>query len=91
MVGYDVDARIGLTRWTLENRRAFASVHFLLTSTIVRLGVQVANIALGGFMKAYSERTPFEHAFVQHAGVPLTEFISAESRATTTSPPPRHT
>ena len=69
-----------------DNRGAFASVHFLLTSTIVRLGVQVANIALGGFMQAHSERAPFERAFVQCAGVPLTDFITAEPHA---SGPPR--
>ena len=86
MDGYDVDARVALTRWSVANRGAFASVHFLITSTIVRLGVQVANIALGGFMQAHGERGPFEDAFVQRAGVPLTEFIATARHATAPSP-----
>ena len=85
MDGYDVDARVGLTRWAVESRGTFASVHFLITSTIVRLGVQSANIAVGGFMKIYSERALFEHAFAQRGGVALSALIPAERTVITTT------
>ncbi len=77
MTGYDVDARIALTRWTLQHRHAFASVHFLISSNLVRLGVQVANVALGGFMTAHGERLAFEHAFVRTTGLTLSAVMGA--------------
>jgi hypothetical protein len=77
MTGYDVDARVALTQWTLQNRGAFASVHFLIASNLVRLGVQVANIALGGFMTAHAERVPFEHAFARTTGLSLSDVMRA--------------
>ena len=86
MDGYDVDARVALTRWAVESRGAFASVHFLVTSTIVRLGVQSANVAVGGVMQVYSERAPFERAFTQRAGVMLKAFVVAERPAPTPRP-----
>ena len=73
MVAYDVDARIALTRWSHAHRHTFASVHFLVSSTLVRLGVQVANVALGGFMTVHEARTSFEHALVRETGLTLAE------------------
>lgn len=77
MDGYDVDTRVALTRWAFEHRRAFASVHLLTPSRLVRLGVQAANVALGGFMHAHASAVTFEEAFLRVTQLPLVRFVAA--------------
>lgn len=67
---YTSTARQKLTDWTLENRRAIASVHILVRSTIVAMGVNVANLALGGFLKAGTDAEAFASIVKIHRSSP---------------------
>ncbi len=54
MTGYDSKTRYKMTTWSAEHRASFEEVHLAVRSRIVAMGVQVANIALGGFMRAHT-------------------------------------
>ena len=56
---YSSSARTRLTDWMLEHRRGFALVHILVSSNIVAMGVNVANLALGGFLHATTDVVDF--------------------------------
>lgn len=62
MTGYDSDARIQLTEWTLKNRKRMSAAHVLTQSKIVAMGVTVANLGLGGSLAVYTDRVKFEAA-----------------------------
>jgi hypothetical protein len=64
LTGYDPVARQICTTFMLEHRRAFENVTILATSALVAMGVNVANLGLGGFLQATTDRTEFE-ALVQ--------------------------
>jgi hypothetical protein len=60
VTGYGTEVRQELTRWALENPGRTESVHVLVGSRIVAMGVTVANVALGGIVTAHHERAKFE-------------------------------
>ena len=62
MTGYDTICRQMLTKWTANNLRAYAAVHVAVQSKLVAMGVQVANLALGGLVTAYTGRAQLETA-----------------------------
>lgn len=53
MTGYETRARLRLTAWVLKHRGRFDAIHILSTSSLVSMGVSVANMALGKFMTSY--------------------------------------
>jgi hypothetical protein len=59
-------ARQRLTDWTLEHRRDLSAVHILVRSSIVAMGVNVANLALGGFLKAGTDTDAFASIVKAH-------------------------
>jgi hypothetical protein len=56
---YDSEARQRCTAFMVAHRRDFAEVTILVTSAIVAMGVNVANIGLGGFMHATTDHAGF--------------------------------
>jgi len=54
LTGYDTKTRLRLTAWAVAHRNAYEEVHIAARSRIIAMGVQVANIALGGFMRAHN-------------------------------------
>ena len=54
MTGYDSSSRVKLTTWSIAHRHAFQEVHLAVRSRVVVLGVQVANIAIGGLIRTHS-------------------------------------
>jgi hypothetical protein len=50
MTGYAPSCRQRITTWALENRKAYARVHVSVKSKLVKMGVQVVNIALGNIV-----------------------------------------
>ena len=60
MTGYESSCRQRLTTWSGENRAAVAEVHLAQRSKIVAMGVQVANLALGGMIRTHSDRASLE-------------------------------
>jgi hypothetical protein len=67
---YTSTARQRLTDWTLEHRRSLAAVHILVRSSIVAMGVNVANLALGGFLKAGTDPVAFAEVVNAHRTLP---------------------
>ena len=67
MSGYDSPARVLLTEWALRQRTHFASVHLLLGSRLVAMGVSVANLAIGGIINPYMDRAAWERTLLRHS------------------------
>jgi hypothetical protein len=62
--GYTSDARIALTTWTRAALPHISSIHILVRSKIVSMGVAVANIALRN-VNTYTDRVAFDAAIVR--------------------------
>ena len=62
MTGYASAGRVGLTEWSRLNKAHISAFHILTRSKITAMGVTVANVALGGHIRAHSRRESFEHA-----------------------------
>lgn len=60
LLTYESDARKQLTDWGVAIRGKVERVHLLTGSKLVRMGVAVASIALGGMLTAYDDRRAFE-------------------------------
>jgi hypothetical protein len=60
MTGYDSRCRQRLTSWSVARRDAYQEVHLALRSKLVAMGVQVANLALGGLMRVHTSRIGLE-------------------------------
>src|SRR5687768_3465346 len=50
MTTYDGGVRIMLTQWVARHRARIAALHILAHGKLARMGVAVANLALGGFI-----------------------------------------
>ncbi|MDC3952901.1 hypothetical protein [Polyangium jinanense] len=72
VTGYDSIVRQEFVRWAQEHPKQ-GEAHILVKSRIVAMGVSVANVALGGRLKAYADRPKFERA--------RTETIASKRRA----------
>lgn len=57
--GYDSEVRSMFTQFVATNRLRL-KLHVLVGSKIVSMGVSVANLALGGILIGYTNRTAFE-------------------------------
>ena len=60
--GYDSEVRTMFTQW-VASHRIRTTVHILVGSKIVSMGVSVANLALGGSLIGYTSRAIFDAAF----------------------------
>ena len=60
MHSYESEVRLRLTRWIAINRSRIEAVHILMRSKIASMGVTLANLALGGFIRSYTRRDEFE-------------------------------
>jgi hypothetical protein len=70
LTGYEPVARQICTSFMVEHRRDFEAVTILATSALVAMGVNVANLGLGGFLHATTDRDEFE-ALVQRFRTPV--------------------
>jgi hypothetical protein len=61
MTGYDSAVRAMFTQWVATNRSKM-TVHILVGSKIVSMGVSVANLALGGSLIGYTSHSMFDAA-----------------------------
>src|SRR5512139_2983256 len=64
MESYDSETRKLLTEWSLANRAQMIEVHLTVRSRLVRMGVSVANLALGNFMQTHDTIETMEAAFL---------------------------
>lgn len=53
MTGYDSRCRQRMTKWSLDRLARFDEVHIAQRSRLVAMGIQVANIALGGKIRMH--------------------------------------
>ncbi len=60
MTGYESSCRQQLTAWTAETRGSLAELHIAFRSKLVAMGVQVANLALGGLIRMHEDRSSLE-------------------------------
>jgi hypothetical protein len=65
LTGYDTAARHLCTAWMRTHRASFADVTILVSSALVAMGVNVANIPLGGFLYATTDRAAFDAAIAR--------------------------
>lgn len=63
---YTSSARTRLTEWMMQHRHGFAAVHILVSSNLVAMGVNVANLALGGFLHAGTDAAAFAAVVESH-------------------------
>ena len=68
MTGYDSAARVELTRWIRTMRPQIAGHTLLVRSRLVAMGVAVSNLALGGMVKATTDRAEFRRSMDIHIG-----------------------
>jgi len=61
MTGYESDVRSAFTQWAATHRSK-VTFHLLVGSKLVAMGVSVANLALGGILVGYTNRTSFDAA-----------------------------
>lgn len=59
MPTYDSEMRSEWTAWASQHRPQVTGLHVLQRSKFVAMGVSVANLALGGLIRSYTERRPF--------------------------------
>jgi hypothetical protein len=72
MRGYSLEARTESTAFLIHRRRRFQSVHVLMQSAIVAMAVNVANLSVGGFIKAGVVRAHFEARYQAALSSPST-------------------
>jgi hypothetical protein len=59
---YHTDLRVRCTEALFENRARVRSVHCVATSKVVKMGIAVASLVLGGLVKSYDDLRAFEAA-----------------------------
>ena len=62
MPGYDSAFRVAMTDWMLANRARLEPMHVLARSPIVRMGVSVVNLSLGGLIHTHGMRATYDSA-----------------------------
>lgn len=65
VVGYSPTARKLLTNAVEAWRGRMRSVHILVSSRVLAMGISVANVVLGGYIKAYADPQKFRAAMEQ--------------------------
>ena len=62
MTGYGSGVRPAVSSWSLRVVSRWSAIHVYMESRVVRMGVAVVNIALGGKVRVHKDRPAFEHA-----------------------------
>lgn len=68
MPDFDTEFRDCWVSWFRSNRQGMASFHVVQNSVLVKIGLSMVNIALGGMVKTYRDVTEFEQALKQALG-----------------------
>lgn len=59
MTGYDSGVRQYVVKWSVSVIKRWAEIHVGLKSKVVRMGVTLANVALGGKVTIHDDRQEF--------------------------------
>ncbi|HEY1098366.1 MAG TPA: hypothetical protein VGF99_05545 [Myxococcota bacterium] len=68
MTTYSTQARADATAFMLKHRAKYRAALFLTSSPMVSMGVNVANVVLGGFLKGTTSRDDFDRRFAKILG-----------------------
>ncbi len=71
---YDTKYRIDMVAWGRANLDKIDNLHVLARTPMIRMGVSVANLAMGNIFTLHSARAPFDIA-AKNAGFPLNPTI----------------
>jgi hypothetical protein len=66
---YDSALRISQSDWVNKNRAKYDAAHILLNSKLFSMAAAVVNLAVGGWLKSYTNRAEFEKLVVKQ-GLP---------------------
>jgi len=62
LTDYESGFRQQWTEWIRVNRRHLKAFHLLHSSSVIRVGVKLANVIVGDVIKSYPDRTAFDAA-----------------------------
>lgn len=62
LTDYESGFRQQWTEWIRVNRRHLKAFHLLHSSSVIRIGVKLANVIVGDVIKSYPDRVAFEAA-----------------------------
>lgn len=62
---YDPEYRQQWVTWVDKHRAQIGALHVLVRSKLVEMGINLARVALGPMMHAYSDRAEFERVYQQ--------------------------
>ena len=62
MPGYESQLRVSMTEWALAHRAQLEPMHMLARSSLVRMGIAVANLTLGGLIRIHTQRPSYDIA-----------------------------
>lgn len=65
MEGFSPEFRNAWVEWFRTHRKSLERTVFLHKSALVRIGLSMVNIALGGLLEGYSDRAAYEAAVVR--------------------------
>ena len=65
MTGYEPGVRQHVVTWSMKVISRWDEIHVALRSHVVKMGVNLANIALGGKISVHTRRESFEEVFLR--------------------------
>lgn len=65
LTDYDSGFRQQWTEWIRLNRRYIKAFHLLHSSSVIRVGVKLANVIVGDLIKSYADRAAFDAAILE--------------------------
>ncbi|HEY1086405.1 MAG TPA: hypothetical protein VGE37_01880, partial [Archangium sp.] len=65
LTDYDSGFRQQWTEWVRLNRRHIKAFHLLHSSSVIRVGVKLANVIVGDVIKSYPDRSAFDAAIME--------------------------
>jgi hypothetical protein len=70
LTGYDSGYRIAMTQWLLRHKAQVLSIHLIVGSKLIAMGLSVVSMALGGTVKvrSYTAAQAFEAAMLAEGG-----------------------
>ena len=66
LTDYDSGFRQQWTEWVRLNRRHIKAFHLLHSSSVIRVGVKLANVIVGDIIKSYPDRVAFDAAIADY-------------------------
>lgn len=69
VTGYDPAAREKYQSWAKPHRAMVNTVHILVGSRFLAMGIRMGNLVLGGYLQPYHRREPWQRMLDAHLGL----------------------